>query len=263
MKSLDGRVFGKTILVTGGASGLGAAFVTRLTSEGAKVYIADVDDEAGKALAIRTQQHFIHLDVTNESQWIEALSTIENSGGLDGLVNNAGIAASWGGEDIETFELEDLHRIFSVNVDGTVLGCKHAIPLIAKSGSGSIVNLSSIAALIPTDFLMSYGASKATVAHLTRSIALHCAKSDYAIRCNSVHPGQIQTDMMEGIFDSVSDKKLIDKDIAEGIFLSQIPLGEFQQAEDIAHAVLFLLSDESRCITGTQLVVDGGMTLSN
>lgn len=263
MNSFDGRVFGKTILVTGGSAGLGAAFVRRLTEEGAKVYIADIDAEAGEALAEQTKQQYVHLDVTNEAQWCEVLKMIENSGGLNGLVNNAGIASSKAAEDIEGFELDDFRRIFSVNVEGTLLGCKHAIPVMARSGGGSIVNLSSIAGLIPSDFVISYGASKATVAHSTRSVAMHCAKKGYGIRCNSVHPGQIRTAMMNGIFDSVSDAINIAKDSAEALFLAQIPLGKFQEAEDIAHAVLFLLSDEARYITGTQLVVDGGMTLSN
>lgn len=263
MNSLNGRVFGKTILVTGGSAGLGAAFVRRLTEEGAKVFIADINDEAGEALASETKQQYVHLDVRNENQWCQVLNLIDKSGGLDGLVNNAGIASSKGDEDIEGFEVEDLHHIFSVNVDGTLLGCKHAIPVMAKSGGGSIVNLSSIAGLIPSDFVISYGASKATVAHSTRSVAMHCAKKGYSIRCNSVHPGQIKTTMMDSIFDSVAYQANVTKERTEDLFLTQIPLGKFQEAEDIAHAVLFLLSEEARYITGTQLIVDGGMTLSN
>ncbi len=262
--STAARVAGKRILVTGGATGLGAAIVHRLAAEGASLFIADIDEAAGAALASEVSGTFIALDVASEVSWQAAVAKLTQlAGGLDGLVNNAGIATSKGAEDIEGIELDDLHRIFAVNVDGTVLGCKHAIPLMAKSGPGSIVNLSSIAALIPAAFVVSYGASKATIAHVTRSVAMHCAQRGYGIRCNSVHPGQIRTPMMNTIIERVGRDTNMGQTAAEDVFLSQIPLGKFQEPEDIAHAVLFLLSDESRFVTGSQLVVDGGMTLSN
>jgi 3(or 17)beta-hydroxysteroid dehydrogenase len=260
---LSGRVSGKRILVTGGATGLGAAFVRRLAAEGAVLFIGDIDESAGAALAKEMGSTFIPLDVASEDSWVLAIGRIAALGGLDGLVNNAGIAASKGAEDIEGIELPDLHRIFAVNVDGTILGCKHAIPLMAKSGAGSIVNLSSIAALIPSSFVISYGASKATIAHTTRSVAMHCAERGYGIRCNSVHPGQIRTPMMNTIIERVGRDTNMGQAAAEDVFRGQIPLGAFQEPEDIAHAVLFLLSDEARFITGSQIVVDGGMTLSN
>jgi 3(or 17)beta-hydroxysteroid dehydrogenase len=260
---VSGRVSGKRILVTGGATGLGAAFVRRLAGEGAVLFIGDIDEAAGAALAAETGSSYIALDVASEDSWVLAIGKIAALGGLDGLVNNAGIATSKGPEDIEGIELDDLHRIFSVNVDGTILGCKHAIPLMAKSGAGSIVNLSSIAALIPSSFVISYGASKATIAHTTRSVAMHCAERGYGIRCNSVHPGQIRTPMMNTIIERVGRDTNMGQAAAEDVFRGQIPLGAFQEPEDIAHAVLFLLSDEARFITGSQIVVDGGMTLSN
>lgn len=262
--SAAGRVSDKRILVTGGATGLGAAIVRRLAAEGAVMFVGDVDEAAGTALAAEVSGTFISLDVASEAAWQAAIACIsEVSGGLDGLVNNAGIASSKGPEDIEGIDIADLHRIFSVNVDGTILGCKHAIPLMAKSGPGSIVNLSSIAALIPAAFVVSYGASKATIAHATRSVAMHCAQRGYGIRCNSVHPGQVRTPMMNTIIERVGRDTNMGQAAAEKTFLSQIPLGKFQEPEDIAHAVLFLLSDEARFVTGSQLVVDGGMTLSN
>lgn len=262
--SAEGRVPGKRVLITGGATGLGAAIARRLASEGAAVFIGDVDDIAGEALAAELSGTFIHLDVASEPSWQAAIARIEQvSGGLDGLVNNAGIASSKGAEDIEGIELDDLHHVFAVNVDGTVLGCKHAVPLMAKSGPGSIVNMSSIAALIPAAFLLAYGASKATIAHVTRSVAMHCAQRGYGVRCNSVHPGQVRTPMMNTIIERVGRDSNMGLEAAEAVFLAQIPLGKFQEPEDIAHAVLFLLSDEARFITGSQVVVDGGMTLSN
>lgn len=261
---MTGRVVGKRVLVTGGASGLGAAIARRLADEGAVVLVADVQDEIGRALAQQIGGIYFHLDVSAEVEWQAVIASIGSDfGGLDALINNAGIAHSRGGEDIERIDIADLHRIFAVNVDGTVLGCKHAIPLMAQSGPGSIVNLSSIAALIPAAFVIAYGASKATIAHVTRSVAMHCAQAGYGIRCNSVHPGQVRTPMMNTIIERVGRDTNMGTEAAGTVFDSQIPLGRPQEPEDIAHAVLFLVSDESRFVTGTQLVVDGGMTLNN
>ena len=258
------RLNGKRVLVTGGATGLGAAICRRIAGEGAIVIVSDVLEADGARLAEEIGGRFIPLDVSNESEWVQLMEVIaQDFGGLDGLVNNAGISASKGGEDIEQIQLDDFHRIFAVNVDGTVLGCKHAIPLMAKSGPGSIVNLSSIAALVPTAFIVSYGASKATIAHLSRSVAFHCTQRGYGIRCNSVHPGQIRTAMMNSIIERVGRETNMGTEQAEEFFDSQIPLGCPQEPEDIANGVLFLLSDESRFVTGTQLVIDGGMTLNN
>ncbi|MCJ2178078.1 SDR family oxidoreductase [Novosphingobium album (ex Hu et al. 2023)] len=258
------RVAAKRILVTGGARGLGAAIARRLAADDAVVFIADIAREEGEALASEIGGYYFDLDVSSEANWISVIAEIETGfGGLDGLVNNAGIATSKGGEDIETIEIEDFNRIFSINVVGTVLGCKHAIPLMARSGPGSIVNLSSIAALIPAAFVVSYGASKATVAHLSRSVAHHCAMRGYGIRCNSLHPGQVRTDMMNGIIERVGRDTNMGTEKAGEVFDGQIPLGCPQEAEDIANGALYLLSDESRYVTGTQLIVDGGMTLSN
>jgi len=263
-----GRVAGKRILVTGGAGGLGAACARRLSDEGALVIIADLLNDAGEQLAQEIGAHYRRLDVSSEEEW-SALSVglRRDFGSLDGLVNNAGIASSKAGEDVESMALEDLHRIFAVNVDGTILGCKYCIPLMVGDASdgvrGSIVNLSSIAALIPASFLVAYGASKATVAHITRSVAMHCAERGYGIRCNSLHPGIVRTDMMNGIIDRVGRERNLGADQAGAVFEAQVPLGCPQEPEDIANAALFLLSDESRFITGTQLIVDGGMTLCN
>lgn len=261
---MTGRAQAKRVLVTGGATGLGAAIARRLAEEGAVVLVADIAEAAGAALASEIGGQFYRLDVSSEADWIAVIAAIARDfGGLDALVNNAGIASSKGGEDIERVDLADLHRIFAINVDGTILGCKHAIPLMAKSGRGSIVNLSSIAALIPAAFVIAYGASKATIAHTTRSVALHCAQAGYGIRCNSVHPGQVRTAMMNDIIERVGRETNMGADAAGTLFDSQIPLGCPQEPEDIAHAVLFLVSDESRFVTGTQLIVDGGMTLTN
>jgi 3(or 17)beta-hydroxysteroid dehydrogenase len=263
-----GRVAGRRILVTGGVRGLGAACARRLSDEGARVIIADLFDDAGERLAQEIGGHYRRLDVSSEEEWSAlSLGLKRDFGGLDGLVNNAGIASSKAGEDVQRIALEDLHRIFAVNVDGTVLGCKYCIPLMVGDSSGavpgSIVNLSSIAALIPASFLVAYGASKSTVAHITRSVAMHCAERGYGIRCNSLHPGIVRTEMMNGIIDRVGRESNLGAEQAGAMFEAKVPLGCPQEPEDIANAALFLLSDESRFITGTQLIVDGGMTLCN
>jgi NAD(P)-dependent dehydrogenase (short-subunit alcohol dehydrogenase family) len=203
-------------------------------------------------------------DVSDEAAWIDLITMTEKHyGRLDILVNNAGMVANTGSTDPETTPLEDWRRVFEVNADGVFLGCKHAVGAMQRSGGGSIINMSSIAALVPTPFITAYGASKAAVTHLTRSVALHCAERGYRIRCNSVHPGQVHTPMLDKLFDATALQANTDKETIKTEFLKRIPMGVFQEAEDIANAVLFLASDESRYITGTQIVVDGGMALTS
>jgi len=151
----------------------------------------------------------------------------------------------------------------AVNAGGVFLGCKNAIPLMAQSGGGSIINMSSIAALVATPFITAYGASKAAVCQLSKSVAIHCAEQRNGIRCNSVHPGQIITPMLEGLFDEMGSTPGLSNELVRNEFLKKIPQGEFGQAEDIANMALFLASNESRHITGQQLVVDGGMQYFN
>ncbi len=255
-----GRVQGKTVIVTGGASGLGKATAAMLVREGADVTLTDIDSQAGEAAAAELGARFLQHDVTDENAWREIVaSTVSGSGGLDVLVNNAGIGESSGANDPENTVLEDFSRIFAVNAGGVFLGCKHAIPAMRDSGGGSIVNISSVAALVPTPFLTSYGASKAAVRQLTMSVAAHCAARGYGIRCNSVHPGQIRTPMLEGLFSDVAEAQGLGSTAIEAEFLKQIPLGEFGEPEDVAYQVLFLASDESKHVTGARFVVDGGM----
>jgi len=258
------RLSGKRILITGAAGGLGEAIVRRLAAEGAQIAIGDIDRTSGMAIAEELGGIFFPLDVSNEADWAAAIAQLEKAwGGLDGLVNNAGTLASKGGWDVETVLAEDFNRIMAINVTGTVLGCKTAIPLMAKSGAGSIVNMSSIAALVPTDFLLAYGASKAAVRHVTKSIALHCTNKGYKIRCNSVHPGNVMTTMMRQIVDTKATENGLTFEAMEALFIQKIPMGAWQEPDDIASAVIYLLSDEARYVTGTKLVVDGGMALVN
>jgi 3(or 17)beta-hydroxysteroid dehydrogenase len=259
-----GRVSGKVAIVTGAAQGLGAEIAARLAGEGAQVVLTDLNEQAGQASAAAIGGLFLKQDVSSESGWQELVQRVEQQfGRLDVLVNNAGLAESAGTRDPETAELEDWRRIHRVNVEGVFLGCKHAIPAIARAGGGSIINMSSIAALVPTPFIAAYGASKAAVAQFTRSVALHCAEKRYRIRCNSVHPGQIRTPMHDQLIAETARELGISTAEAEAGFVAKIPFGTFQEAIDIANAVLFLACDESRFITGTEMIVDGGMSLTN
>ncbi|MFC3052103.1 SDR family oxidoreductase [Kordiimonas pumila] len=251
---MNNRVSGKTIIVTGAGAGLGAAIAKRLAEEGANVIRTDIIPGDGI---------FVH-DVTSEQAWRDLIAeTVARAGRLDGLVNNAGMSASKGANDPEASALEDWRHIYTVNVEGVFLGCKYAVPEIARAGGGAIVNMSSIAALVPTPFLSAYGASKAAVAQFTRSLALHCCEQDYAIRCNSVHPGQVRTPMHDKLIQRTAAENGIDKEQAALAFLSKVPMKKWQEAVDIANGVLFLMSDEARFITGTSMVIDGGMSLTN
>lgn len=257
-----GRVEGKVAIVTGGASGLGAATAALLAHEGASVTITDIDKVAGDAVASRLGLDFVCHDVTDEAGWATLIArTVRDRGRLDVLVNNAGIGDAAGGTDPESTSLVDWNRVLAVNAGGVFLGCKHAIPALQQSDGGSIINLSSIAALVATPFITAYGASKAAVRQLTMSVAMHCAERGYRIRCNSVHPGQIRTPMLESLFRDFAAAAHVEPDAIQKEFLRKIPLGEFGAPDDIAYAVLYLASDESKHVTGAQFVIDGGMQI--
>jgi 3(or 17)beta-hydroxysteroid dehydrogenase len=255
-----GRVTGKVCIVTGGSSGLGRATAALLAREGATVVIADVSDEAGHGAAQAMGVEYRHHDVRAEQSWIDLITHVrERHGALHVLVNNAGIGEAAAGSTPVTTTLAQWEQVLAVNATGVFLGCRHGVPAIAASGGGAIVNMSSIAALLATPFATAYGASKAAVRQLTMSVAMYCAQARNGVRCNSVHPGQIRTPMLEGLFRDFGAAAGISAADMEAKFLAKIPLGEFGQPGDIAQAVLYLASDESRHVTGTQLVVDGGM----
>jgi len=256
-------VQGRVALVTGAAQGIGRGIAARLVKEGARVILTDVNEPQGRATAAALGATFRRQDVAQEKDWQELMAYIEAShGALHIQVNNAGIEGDpAAAKDPEHALLADWNRIFEVNAAGVFLACKHAIPLMARSGGGAIVNLSSVASFMPTPFIAAYGAAKAAVEHLTRTVALHCAKSGYRIRCNSVHPGQVRTPMLERGFERFAAGAGVTMEQFVAGFLPTIPLGAFQEPVDIAHAVLFLASDEARYITGQALAVDGGFTL--
>jgi NAD(P)-dependent dehydrogenase (short-subunit alcohol dehydrogenase family) len=254
----------RVAVVTGAASGLGRQIALHLVREGAAVHLLDVDAAALATLrdAIGGAATFQLADVTREGDWIAALEQVRTAHGrLDILVNSAGAEAGPGLQDPEHVAIEEWRRVNAVNVEGIVLGGKHAIPLLARSGRGAIVNIASIAGCVATPSLAAYGASKAAVIHLTRTVAAYCARQGYGIRCNCVLPGVIVTPMMERFWKRMETEQRLSPAEARARFLARIPLGAFQEPEDIADAVLFLASDRARQITGVQLPVDGGLLL--
>ena len=166
-------------------------------------------------------------------------------------MNNAGIG---GGGDVESTDLESWHLVHSVNLDSVFLGCKSSLPLMRKSGNGSIINISSMSGIVASHNMSAYNSSKAAVRHLSKSIALHCAKSTNLVRCNSIHPVFTRTAMVQSMIDAAPERNIEEK------LVQQIPLRKLAEPIDIANAALFLASDESSFITGTELVVDGGLS---
>ena len=253
------KVQDKVALVTGGASGLGKAIAHGLVSEGAKVVITDIQTELGLSTAEELGCDFLQQDVTDEPQWNHVMAQVEKTqGALHILVNNAGIVSLQKNTNPENTGFEDWKKIQSINVDGVFLGCRAAIPVIRRAGGGSIINISSVAALTATPYATAYGMSKAAVRHLTKSVAQHCAETGSNIRCNSVHPGDVLTPMMEKAFDDIALQHGLSKEEALLKGESLVPLGNFIQPEDIVNAVMYLVSNAGRNITGSKLIVDGG-----
>jgi 3(or 17)beta-hydroxysteroid dehydrogenase len=255
-----GRLDHRTALVTGGASGLGNAVARRLASEGALVVITDLRAQHGAEAAADGGFRFIEHDVRSEQQWSDVVDEVESRcGGLHVLVNNAGIVGPTGETSPENTSLERWRSIFAVNVEGVFLGCRTAIPAMARAGGGSIINISSVAGLLATPYNTAYGASKAAVTQLTKSVAQHCADRGLGIRCNSVHPGDVHTPLWDRISEETARRTGRTKEDILKQQESSSPLGGFTGADDVAAMVAFLASDEAKRITGSMLVVDGGI----
>ncbi|OUI87352.1 glucose 1-dehydrogenase [Acetobacter tropicalis] len=251
-----GRVDGKVAIVSGAALGIGKAAALLLAQEGASVIVGDINKEEGQKTVSEIEGKggkalFALLDVRKEEDWKSVIEgALSRFGRLDIMVNNAGIAYSG---SVESTTLEDWRRVQSINLDGVFLGTKYAIEGIRQHGAGgSIINLSSIEGLIGDPELAAYNASKGGVRIFTKSSALHCAKAGYKIRVNSVHPGYIWTPMVAGLTqeDEAARKRLVDLH----------PIGHLGEPDDIAYGILYLASDESKFVTGSELVIDGGYT---
>lgn len=251
-----GRVQDKVAVITGGAKGLGAEMCRLLAREGAKIAVADIDMDGANAVVAEIEQaggqaQAFELDVTDEAAWDSVVESIQSAlGGFDILVNNAGIGIIG---TVEDTSLADWRRTMAVNLDSVFLGTRAAIRMMKPQKSGSIINISSIEGIIGEPVVAAYNASKGGVRIFTKSAALHCAHSGYGIRVNSVHPGFIATDMVKGAAGTLDDP--------DG-FLQEItrrhPIGKLPEPIDVAYAVLYLASDESRHVVGAEMVVDGG-----
>ena len=254
-----GRVSGKMALITGGAQGLGEATARMFAREGARVTVTDINGAGAEAVAASINKEHgegtafaWQHDVTDAARWQDVLQNAHDAmGGLNVLVNNAGIGSLGSVED-ETYET--FKKVQAVDVDSIFLGCKYAIPLMRAHGLGSIINISSIAGIIASGNYVSYNTAKAAVRHISKSIALHCAKTGGMIRCNSVHPVFINTPILD------RTKEMFGEEEALAKLGRQIPLGKVGEPDDIAYAVLYLASDESKLVTGIELKVDGGIS---
>lgn len=242
---MTGRLPDKAALITGGASGIGAATARLFAAEGAKVLVTDIQEDKGAEIAgaLGASARFHPHDVTDETDWEAAIDTCRKFfGGLDILVNSAGVVTD--PLPLEDTDIDDWRRVLTVNVDGTFLGHKHAIRAMKETG-GAIVNLSSVLGMAGSPLTGAYGPSKGAVRALTKTAALECQALGYAIRVNSVHPGYVETPMTGGIPDKEK-------------FYKQTPMKRWADPHEIATAILYLASDEASFVTGAELAVDGG-----
>jgi len=237
------RLTGKVVLVTGAAGAIGSAIAAAIEVEGGGAVTSDLPGRGRVAHA---------LDVTSEADWIRVIAAIEQSHGhLDGLVNAAGIVAVGSVEDTD---FATWRRVMAINLDGTFLGCKHALRLMRRGG-GSIVNISSVSGLVGGHNLAAYNASKGGVRLLTKSVALHGARQKPPVRCNSVHPAFIEGPLVDGLIAQVRDPSS-----ARTRMAAMVPLGRFGTPAEVAALCVYLLAEESGFVTGAELALDGGLT---
>ena len=248
------RLMNKVVVVTGAASGIGLASARACHGEGAIVVLTDIDADAGKfASRSMPSSEFIALDSSNDSAWDSVLdSVLDRYGRIDALVNNAGIGIRKG--IVETTN-EDWHRMMSVNLSGVFFGMRAVIARMRDHGGGSVINMSSIAGKIGLPLSPAYCASKGGVTLLTKSAALECAEKGWRIRVNSIHPGFIDTPLVQAAVKHMPDPTWG----LQGL-IAKHPIGRLGQPQDIAQGVVFLASDESSFMTGAELVIDGGYT---
>ncbi len=252
------RVEGKVAIVTGAASGLGLASSKKLIQEGARVVLTDINQQGLETIKehlsefSETQYSTEYLDVTSEESWLEIIEKVElEYGKINILINSAGISL---GSDIVSTDFEVWKKVHQVNLDSVFLGCKYAIPKIAAYGPGSIINLSSISGIVAGWNTAAYNSSKAGVRLLTKSVALYCAKKGYDVRCNSIHPAFVNTPILDPIKQAFGDDEAVRK------LARQIPMNKIGDTDDVAYAVLYLASDESKFMTGSEIILDGGLS---
>ena len=251
-----GRLADKVAIVTGGGSGIGKATAKKFAEEGASVVVTDVNANAGHVAVeeIGGSAVFVSHDVTDEGEWEQVMQeTVDRFGKVDILVNNAGILGTGALQNPEDLSLDEVRAVSAVNVDGVLLGCKHAIKAMKDHG-GSIVNVSSLAGIWATPSMVPYGVSKGAVRQLTKSVAAYCGKQKYGIRCNSVHPSWIETAMVDDLLNFLFD----DPEQGREERRQAVPVGRLGQPEDIANAICYLASDEAGFVNGAELVIDGG-----
>jgi NAD(P)-dependent dehydrogenase (short-subunit alcohol dehydrogenase family) len=260
-----GQLDGKVALVTGGASGIGAACARRLAAEGAAVVVTDIQDELGHGVVGEIAQEggrtrYFHHDVTSEEAWVDVMAEVKAIfGRLDILVNNAGIGLS--SPSITTMTLADFRRQQAINVDGVFLGMKHGLILMREAANGgSIINMSSVAGLKGSPTLAAYSATKGAVRLFTKAVALECAAAKDGVRVNSVHPGIIETPIWLGIAGGAPGGANAPPDL-DALSAMAVPMGVKGAPEDIAQGVLWLAGDHSRYVTGAELVIDGGISI--
>jgi NAD(P)-dependent dehydrogenase (short-subunit alcohol dehydrogenase family) len=253
------KLGGRVALVTGAARGIGAAAARALAAEGARVLVTDIRDHEGAGVAESVDGAvYRRLDVREEADWAAAVDDVlARWGRLDVLVNNAGITGfeeAVAPHDPENASLEDWRAVHRTNTDGVFLGCKHGIRAMRPAGRGSIVNVSSRSGIVGIPAAAAYAASKAAVRNHTKTVALYCAQQGLAIRCNSIHPAAILTPMWEPMLGDGPDREA-----RMAALVRDTPLRRFGTAEEVAAAVVYLASDESGYMTGSELHLDGGI----
>jgi NAD(P)-dependent dehydrogenase (short-subunit alcohol dehydrogenase family) len=255
------RLEGKTALVTGAARGIGEAIAAAFVEHGAFVYLSDIDDARGLALAAALGDcaRYVHLDVREETDWQAAVARVlDERAGLHVLVNNAGITGFEGGrfvQDPESVSLEDWHAVHRTNLDGVFLGCKHAIQAMRRSASaGSIINISSRSGLVGIPAAAAYASSKAAVRNHSKTVALYCAEQGLPIRCNSIHPAAILTPMWEPLLGDGPEREIRMRE-----FVQDCPMRRFGRPEEVAAVAVLLASDEAAYMNGAELNMDGGI----
>ncbi|HEX8267249.1 MAG TPA: glucose 1-dehydrogenase [Pyrinomonadaceae bacterium] len=254
------RLKDKISLITGAAQGIGLAIAQEFLRQGATVFLTDIQDEKGaqEADLLGNKANYLHLDVRFEDDWRTVTNQIvDQCGRLDILVNNAGITGFENGivsHDPENVSLEDWHAVLATNLDGVLLGCKYAIKTMKQSKTGSIINISSRSGIVGIPQAAAYAASKAAVRNHTKTVALYCAQMGWQIRCNSVHPAAIMTPMWETMLGDGEGRAE-----REAALVKDTPLKRFGMAEEVAHLVVYLASDESSYATGAEFTIDGGI----